>query len=266
VLSLEAGVGVLAIVAYLVLALSIRINPMVRVGQISGLASLQLRFLAIAIPLLVIVMLCARLRGGRHFQLAVRIACAALAGLASAFVAGGVIVALRHTPYCLNAHNRDSGLLAAWANAFSTHDPGGYPPPFYPPAFPHLLAWYKDLTGQPALYALKDLQIAITALVGPAAYICWRRLLPPMWALAIGGLSILVLVEPYKPYEGLVLVMLVPVLIQLAQALRTAEDRTIQDLAKGGVGYGVVPSVLGVVQVVRTGIRGRGRVHRSVAW
>jgi len=243
-LLLEAVVALVVIVAFLGLALSIRINPLLRVGQVSGLASLQLRFMLIALPLLIAVILAARLRDGRYFELVVRITCAALAGLVSAFVAGGVIVALRHTPYCLNAHNGDTGLIALWANAFSNHDPAGYPPPFYPPAFPHILAWYKDLSDQPALYALKDLQIAITALVGPATYLCWRRLLRPLWALAIGGLSILVLVEPYKPYEGLVLVVLVPLLIQLAEALRTAEDRTIQDLAKAGVGYGIVLGAL----------------------
>jgi hypothetical protein len=154
-----------------------------------------------------------------------------------------VIVALRHTPYCLNGHAGDSGMLALWANSYSDGT-GALPPPFYPPAFPHILSWYKDLSGQPALYALKDLQIAITALIGPAAYLCWRRTLTPLWALAIGGLSLLVLVEPYKPYEGLVLVMLVPILIQLAEALRGAEDRTIQELAKAGVGYGIALAAL----------------------
>ncbi|MEO8548972.1 MAG: hypothetical protein ABI678_03340 [Kofleriaceae bacterium] len=240
-LALEAVVAIATIAIFLALALSVRINPLLRLGQVSGLASLQLRFALIAIPTILAVI---ALRRSRHFELAVRLACAVLAGLASAFVAGGVIVALRHTDYCLNAHNGDTGLLALWANGFSAHDPTRYPPAFYPPAFPHILGWYKDLSGQPALYALKDVQIVLTALVGPATYLAWRRLLRPMWALAIGVVATLVLVEPYKPYEGLVLVILVPVLIQLAQALRTAEDRTIQQLAKAGLGYGLVLGAL----------------------
>jgi hypothetical protein len=238
----EAVAALAAMALFLILATSIRINPMLRVGQISGLASLQLRFALIALPLLVALIICARV--GRHVTLLVRITCAAFAGLASAFVAGGVIVALRNTPYCLNAHQGDSGLLALWANAFAAHDPTNYPPAFYPPGFPHLLGLYKDLSDQPALYALKDLQIVITALIGPATYIAWRRLLRPMWALGIGVLATLVLLEPYKPYEGLVLVVLIPVLIQLGQSLRTAEDKTIQQLAKAGVAYGILLGLL----------------------
>jgi galactan 5-O-arabinofuranosyltransferase len=227
---------------FLVLASTIRINPLQRIGQISGLASLQLRFAVIALPLLLAAIVAARI--GRGVDWIVRITCAAFAGLASAFVGGGVMVALRHTPYGLNAHQGDASLLAAWANAFSANDTNGYPPPFYPPAFPHILSIYKDLSGQPALYALKDLQIVLCALIGPATYVCWRRLLRPVWALGIGVGAMFVLLEPFKPYEGITLVVLIPVLIQFAQALRTAEDRTIHQLAKSGVGYGVALGLL----------------------
>ena len=241
-LAVEAAVALAAMVLFLTLATTIRINPMQRIGQVSGLASLQLRFILITLPLLLAAIVAARI--GRGTATIVRITCAVLAGLASAFVAGGLMVALRHTPYCLNAHNGDTGLIAVWANAFSNHDPNGYPPPFYPPAFPHILSWYKDLTDQPALYALKDLEIGVTALIGPATYVCWRRLLRPLWALGIGVIAMLVLLEPYKPYEGITLVLLIPLLIQFAQALRDAEDRTIQQLAKSGVGYGLALGLL----------------------
>lgn len=236
-LTVEAVVALVAMTLFLALSSTIRINPMQRIGQVSGLASLQLRFALIALPLLLAAIVAARTR--RNITTIVRLTCAAFAGLASAFVAGGVIVALRNTPYGLNAHQGDTGLLALWANAFAAHDPSGYPPPFYPPAFPHILGVYKELTGQPALYALKDLQIVITALIGPATYVCWRRLLRPLWALGIGVIAMFVLLEPYKPYEGITLVLLIPILIQFAQALRTAEDRTIQQLAKAGLGYGL---------------------------
>jgi hypothetical protein len=241
-LTVEAAIALATMTLFLVLSSTIRINPLQRMGQVSGLASLQLRFLLVALPLLLAAIIAARV--GRGFALIVRITCAAFAGLASAFVGGGVMVALRHTPYGLNAHNGDVGLLAMWANAFSAHDPSGYPPPFYPPAFSHILAVYKDLSGQPALYAMKDLQIVICALIGPATYVCWRRLLSPLWALGIGVVAMLVLLEPYKPYEGITLVLLIPILIQFAQALRTAENRTIQQLAKSGVGYGLALGLL----------------------
>jgi hypothetical protein len=241
-LTVEAVIALAAMTLFLVLASSIRINPMQRIGQVSGLASLQLRFALVALPLLLAAIIAARV--GRGVGMIVRVTCAAFAGLASAFVAGGVMVALRDTPYCLNAHQGDVSLLAIWANAFSAHDPNSYPPSFYPPAFPYILSVYKDVSGQPALYALKDLQIVFCALIGPATYVCWRRLLPPLWALGIGVVAMLVLLEPYKPYEGITLVLLIPVLIQFAQALRTAENRTIQQLAKSGVGYGLALGLL----------------------
>ncbi|MEO8844395.1 MAG: hypothetical protein ABI591_32660 [Kofleriaceae bacterium] len=241
-LSVEAVVAVAAMTLFLALASTIRINPMQRIGQVSGLASLQLRFALIAVPLLLAAIVAARV--GRGVTTIVRMTCAAFAGLATAFVAGGVMVALRNTPYGLNAHQGDTGLLALWANAFAAHDPSNYPPAFYPPAFPHILGVYKELTDQPALYAMKDLQIVLTALIGPATYVCWRRLLRPLWALGIGVIAMLVLLEPYKPYEGITLVLLIPILIQFAHALRTAEDRTIQDLAKSGVGYGLALGLL----------------------
>ena len=241
-LTVEAAIAVAAMTLFLALSSTIRINPMQRIGQVSGLASLQLRFALVALPLLLAAIVAARV--GRGVAIIVRFTSAAFAGLASAFVAGGVMVALRNTPYGLNAHQGDTGLLALWANAFSAHDPVNYPPPFYPPAFPHILAVYKDLSGQPALYALKDLQIVLCALIGPATYICWRRLLSPLWALGIGVVAMFVLLEPYKPYEGITLVLLIPILIQFAQALRTAELRTVHQLAKSGVGYGLALGLL----------------------
>jgi galactan 5-O-arabinofuranosyltransferase len=241
-LTVEAVVALAAMTLFLLLASTIRINPLMRVGQVSGLASLQLRFAALALPLLLAAIVLARL--GRDTSTIVRITCAAFAGMTSAFVAGGVMVALRNTPYCLNAHQGDTGLLAVWANGFSAHDPGAYPPPFYPPAFPHILSIYKDLSDQPALYAMKDLQIIFCALIAPATYVCWRRLLSPLWALGIGVIAMLVLLEPYKPYEGITLVLLIPILIQLARALRDAEGRTIGSLARSGVGYGLALGLL----------------------
>src|SRR5512140_2446266 len=145
---LEGLVAFGAMAVFLALCPSIHVNAMVRVGQVSGLASLQLRFALIVLPLIVAMIVAARVRGGAHFETAARLTCAALAGLASAFVAGGVIVALRATDYCLNAHNGDSGMLALWANHVGG-DPGGQaPPPFYAPLFPHALAWYTHLVDE----------------------------------------------------------------------------------------------------------------------
>ncbi len=236
-----AALGTMAL--FLAWCPSIHVNPMVRMGQVSGLASLQLRFGLIAIPLIAMLVIAARVRDGRHFELASRIACASFAGLASAFVAGGIIVALHGTPYGLNAHVGDAYTLAVWANSIQSGH-GELPPAYYPPLFPHLLSWYMGLSDLPALYAFKHLQIGLTAIGGPLAYLCWRRLLRPGWALGIGVIATLVVIEPYKPYEFLVLVLLVPIVVSFMQALRDAEQRTIQALCKAGIGFGIAFGVL----------------------
>jgi len=238
---LEGVVSITAAAGLLVLATQIKVNPMVREGQVSGLAALQLRFAWLALPLIAVVIANAR---SAHFELISRFVCAAFAGLASGFVAGGVAIALRGTPYCLNGHWGDSGTLALWANAISAHDPSGYPPHFYPPLFPWALAWYKDLVGQPALYALKDLQLAGAAVLGPVSYLAWRMLLRPGWALAIGILAAFVVIEPYKPYENLVLVVLLPTVIRYLQVLRRADERTIKQLLEAGLVFGVAFGVM----------------------
>src|SRR6188768_3485405 len=79
---------------------TVKVNPLDRTGQVSGLASIQIRFLFLAVPLLVALFVATRKDGGRHVELVGRIVCAGLAGLASGFVAGGVIFALRGTPFC----------------------------------------------------------------------------------------------------------------------------------------------------------------------
>jgi galactan 5-O-arabinofuranosyltransferase len=241
---LEGLVAFAASAVLATLAAHIRVDPMQRIGAISGLASLQLRFAWIALPLLVALVVAARPRYRLHFPAATRLVCAGLAGLASGFVAGGLIVALRGTPYCLYAHSGDSGTLGMWADAIAAHDISRYPPPFYPPLFPWLLSAYTQLTAQPALYALKDLEIAITALAGPLAYLAWRSVLRPGWALAIGVVAMLALLDPYKPYENIVLVVFVPLTIRFLSRLRRADEATLHSLLKSGTLFGIAYGAL----------------------
>ena len=235
---LEGLVALAASAVLAALAGRIRVDPMQRIGAISGLANLQLRFACIVLPLLGVLVVAARPRYRSHFPAATRLVCAAFAGLASGFVAGGVIVALHGTPYCLYEHSGDSGTIGVWANAYAGRG-GVYPPGFYPPLFPWLLGTYARLTDQPALYALKDLEIAITALAGPLAYLAWRRVLRPGWALAIGGIGMLALLDPYKPYENIVLVLFVPLTIRFLHALRRADEATLHSLLKAGTLFGL---------------------------
>ena len=241
---LEIAVAFAIVALFLVLAHTIRVDPLKRIGQVSGLASLQLRFMLIGVPAIVALIVAARWRGGVHFALTTRLACATFAALASAFVAGGIMVALRNTPYCLNAHRGDAGMLGMWANGIKFGPPTETPPPLYPSLFPYLLRYYMDLVDLPSLYALKHLQIGVTAISGPLAYLAWRLVLRPGWALGIGCIAMLVVIDPYKPYESLSLTVLVPVLIKFLSSLRASPERTIHQLVKGGVLFGCVFGVL----------------------
>ncbi|KIX78409.1 hypothetical protein SF23_06830 [Streptomyces sp. MBRL 10] len=100
------------------LSTRIGINPVVRIGQVSGLAQLQQYAALLGLPLLAVLLYTAyRSTPARH-QLAKRLVCAALAGLATGVVAGGVVVALQGTPWGLGGQDGDPGALINMANSF----------------------------------------------------------------------------------------------------------------------------------------------------
>ncbi|MEU4744942.1 hypothetical protein AB0G02_31385, partial [Actinosynnema sp. NPDC023658] len=243
----EAVVSVAAAALTVFLARGIDVNPLDRIGQVSGLAALQLRFAVIALLLLVLTVLTARTRWVAHAPLARRIASAAAAGLFSGLVAGAVLVALRGTPWALNAAYGDSGALATWATKLIDT---GTMQADYPPGWIHAIAWYAQLTDTPPAYALKDLQILGTALFGPLAYLSWRLLLSPLWALALGVVPAMVLIDPYKPYTNLMLVVMVPVLLSLLHRLRHAADTPWRGIVLRALGFGLT---LGLVFLVYSG-------------
>lgn len=214
----EAGVAVAASLLFAGWARSIEVNPLDRVGQVSGLAALQLRFLLVA---LVVAALSAGVVKALPWArpAVVRLVCALLAGLATGITAGGLVIALRGTPWAL-VPTGDSLVLAQWATDVQEGTPI---PGVYPPLFVHLLARYADLTGQITPYALKDLYIISLALIGPTAYLAWRLVLPPVWALAIGGVASLPFAAPYKAYTYLPLLAVLPLLVWLTRAVRSAD-------------------------------------------
>ncbi|WP_447008273.1 hypothetical protein ACRAKI_18065 [Saccharothrix isguenensis] len=238
----------LAAAALMVLhATGVDVDPLDRIGQISGLAALQSRFALIAVIATVLVIITARVRWRAYAPAVERIAAATAAGLFSGLVAGAVVVALDGTPYGLHATYGDSGALVAIAHYIEQH---GTMEANYPPGFPHILAWYSQLTGQPPEYALKALHIGITALFGPIAYLTWRRLLPPLWALGLGIVPALPLIDPYKPYTNLMLVVLIPVLLLFLRRLRGITTRTTRQVVLAGIAFG---ATLGVVFLIYSG-------------
>ena len=155
-------------------------------------------------------------------ELTQRLVCAALAGLSTGALAGGVIVALHGTPYGLNGLGGDVGQLSIWAQDVLN---GRGLPVTYPPLPAYALAGLSKLTGQPVGYAIKSFQIVGVAAVGPLAYLAWRLVLTPVWALVIGVTAALPLIDPYKTYPNTVLIVLVPVLVKAVLCLRTAARR-----------------------------------------
>ncbi|MFF3212384.1 hypothetical protein ACFYYB_17150 [Streptomyces sp. NPDC002886] len=209
----EAAVSVSAAILLVLLSMRLDVNPMQRIGQVSGLAGIQLRLLVLLAATVVLYLVLTRWMPSA----AVRISAAAVAGLATGVTASGSVVALRGTSWTFNAYGGDVGNLQQWAY----HVMDGVPLlPEYPPGFPHLLAWVSQLffDGN-ASVAVKWVMIGFLAISGPAAYLAWRMLLPPLWALGIGVTASLPLMEPYKPYSPVVLIIVIPVLAKLAQVV-----------------------------------------------
>jgi hypothetical protein len=233
VVCLGAAIGTMA------LSGSVEVDPLDRMGQVSGLAALDLRFVLLGLAVLVA---CVATAGHpRVFRVVGRLACAAVAGLATGLVAGGIVLALHGTTWGLFANWGDSGQLIRWADDILAGRPV---PPDYPPVALHLIARWAQLTGDSTAGALRTSQLVGTALFGPVAYLSWRLVLAPVWALAVALVAAMPLLEPYKPYTTVVLVALVPLLVVFLRLLRGAGTPTWTRLALAGAPTGVALGVL----------------------
>lgn len=218
------------------LCTNIQVDPVVRMGQVSGLASMQVRVMFVAALIIGGVAFAARWRGGTHYSLASRLACAAASGLASGLFAGGILVALRGSDYGLNAQHGDSGVLAGWADDVLAG--GGVPSPYYPPLQVWMLAGITWLQGVESIVALKTFNTIGLIAVGPGAYLAWRLWLRPPWALAVAGLATLPMMEAYRPWPLLVLVVFVPIITRLLHTIRRAYEYDTKQLMQRGVAFG----------------------------
>lgn len=222
------------------LSRSISVDPLDRVGQVSGVAGLDLRFVVLGLLVLVACLVAGR-RGGPAWPVVGRCACAAVAGLTTGLVAGGILLALRGTDWPLFANWGDSGQLIRWADDLVAGRPI---PADYPPVVIHLTARLAEVTGGSTAGALRALQVVGTAVFGPVAYLSWRLLLPAGWALAVTLVAALPLLEPYKPYTTVVLIALIPVLIAFLSVLRRAAALTWRRIVLVGLTTGAVLGVL----------------------
>uniref|UniRef100_A0AAU2JRS5 Galactan 5-O-arabinofuranosyltransferase n=1 Tax=Streptomyces sp. NBC_00049 TaxID=2903617 RepID=A0AAU2JRS5_9ACTN len=232
--SAEAVVSVFAALLLTYLGKRLHVNPLSRIGQVSGLAAIQLRLLLLlAVTVLLYLFLSRRWPGA-----AVNIGAATVAGLATGVTAAANVVALRGTTWPLNGYGGDIGNLQSWA--FNVID--GVPlPEEYPPGFPNLLAFVAQVffDGHVA-FAVKWVMIGFLAISGPVAYLAWRMLLPPLWALGIGLTSALPLFELYKPYSPLVLVVVIPVFAKLVQVTQRSALLSRRQALAVGAGLGAL--------------------------
>jgi galactan 5-O-arabinofuranosyltransferase len=235
--SAEVAVSLGTALVFAYWSTTVNVNPMMRVGQVSGLAALQVRLLAVGLPLLAAVTVSAFRGSERLHRLLVRFGCAVVAGLATGFIAGGIVVALHGTPWPLAGQGEDNGHLADWAAIIIRT---GHLTNIYPPLLPHLQAWWAvQFTGGEPSLAMKQLQTVMIAVGAPAAYLSWRLFLRPLPALGVGLVSSLPVVLPYKPYSPLVLIILVPLLGKFLQVLRRAPRRPLRESVWLGLFLGV---------------------------
>ncbi|HET6215041.1 MAG TPA: hypothetical protein VFE14_19405 [Micromonosporaceae bacterium] len=237
----EAGVAVSVALLFTWWGKTVDVDPLTRVGQVSGLAAVQLRFAGTAAVLVVVLVLAQRWVAAAHRDLVTRLGCAAVAGLATGIIAAGVAVALHGTPLSLWPNAGDNRWILEWVHRLGR---GEDIPDHYPPLWLYLIGGWAKVTGKPTVQALQDLQLAGAALYGPAAYLAWRLVLRPGWALGIGVVACLPFVEPVKPYPQITLVMLIPVVVKLLAVVRRSAALTTRRAMLLGAGFGLVLGLL----------------------
>lgn len=238
----EGGVAVATALGFVAWSRQVDANPLDQIAQVSALAHLQLQLWVLGGVAVLVALAGARWAGRRIAALAEPIACSVVAGLATSFVAGAVLVGLNGTPWGVGGRSHDSNNLAAWATALS--DGGSIASPVYPPAYVYALSWLSDLTGQPAYYALKDLQIIGTALLGPITYVAWRMVFRPLWALGAGTVAVLPVLDGYKPAGALVVAVSIPLFVAATQAFRRSATLPVPALVGIGAGLGALLALL----------------------
>ncbi|MFJ9692238.1 hypothetical protein [Kitasatospora sp. NPDC101183] len=233
-IGVSAGVGV----GFMLLCTLIDVNPISRVGQVSGLAAVQQYAALLGIPLLAVLLLLAHRGQLRHYRTARRLVCAAVAGLGTGVVAGGIAVALNGTPWGLGGQEGDPGNLMGMAIDMMR---GRGLPGVYPPLFPGLLAVWAELFHHGSVgvgHALKDLQLLLSALVGPMTYAAWRLLLRPFWAMAVAVPTSIVFLDPIRPYSHGSMLVLLPLLAACFRELRRAGELSTRSAVRRGAGLG----------------------------
>ncbi|GAA0283466.1 hypothetical protein GCM10009539_84410 [Cryptosporangium japonicum] len=238
----EGAIGVGVALVFVAWSRRVDTNPLNQIAQVSALAHLQLQLWVLGAVAIVVALAGLRWAGHRFAHLAEPVACAIVSGVSTSLVAGAILVGLNGTPWGVGGRSHDSNHLAHWATALS--DGHSITSPIYPPAYVYALSWLSDVTGQPAYYALKDLQILGTALLGPIAYLAWRMVLRPLWALGAGTVAVLPVLDGYKPAGAIVVAVSIPLFVAVTQAFRRSATLPVPALIGLGVGLGALAGLL----------------------
>lgn len=213
--------------------------PLDRNSQVSGLAALQLRFLAPA--LLGVALLVLTRKSAARRAWAARYSFAVLPGLMSGFVGGGVMLALHGVSLPMNGTIGDAGDMERWTLGLQH---GQAVNPAYPPLFPRFVWLVAKFFHNNVFLGLKFAEIITAAILGPAVYLAWRLVVGRPWACTIAVLYTGALSEPYKSYEPVVLGILVPVVITYLAYLRKAGEKSRKRLILvgllSGIGIGLI--------------------------
>jgi hypothetical protein len=167
-----------------------------------------------------------------------------LAAVASGVWATGAVLALHGTSWSFFADQGDAGRYIEWAADL------GARPAEYPPGGLWLLRGTALLLGTSEAVALKPVTILVMALTGPLAYLAWRVISGPTFALFAGVVVAIPFWHSYLPMRRIVLFLVVPVVVAGAQLLlaRRPEVGWPGVVRAAGLGVG-----LGALVVVYSG-------------
>jgi galactan 5-O-arabinofuranosyltransferase len=239
---LEVLTVVVILAAFLLSCLTLAENPLVRQGQVSALANIDLRFVIAGCGIVAATLVAERFGRPLVRLYARQMACAAVATLVTAIVGGAILFSLHGTPYGMFAGQGDFGWIAQWVAFYRRH--GSWPSHHYPPLPLYVIKVLTQVTHQPVSMAVKPMEIIGVSLYGPVAYLGWRLLFKPVWALTIGVVASLPLIEPLKVYPQLTLVATIPVLIKFLVVAARSDRLTRRTALIAGAAFGVAIAFL----------------------
>jgi hypothetical protein len=233
-----AGLGIPAITIVVLWldpwSVGTRFDPLDRGHQVAAVSLLTLALLLAASAWLLLARPTSTGPATRRWPLAT----AGLAGTASGVWAAGAVLALHGTPWSFFADQGDAGRYIEWAAALAER------PAEYPPGGLWLLRGVAELLQLSEALALKPTTILVMALTGPLAYLAWRLVTGPTFALFAGVVVAVPHWHSYLPMRRIVLFLILPIMVAGTQMLLAdrplLERRSLLHTAGLGAALGVL--------------------------